>query len=101
MIERIERLMASLASDEKIFTRLSIIFSLAILTNILGCAFAYATAHSMLWWVVCLGFILPIINFTISLFFLQAQSLRERLYIMLINSFALSIGGGLVSLYFG
>ena len=84
-----------------ISTRLTIIFVLALLTNILGCAFAYATAHSMFWWVVGLGFVLPIINFTISLLFLEAKTLRERLYIMLINSVALAVGGGMVSVYFG
>ena len=38
---------------------------------------------------------------TISLLFLEAKTLQERLYIMLINSFALSVGGSLISVYFG
>lgn len=75
-------------------------FFLALLTNVLGCSFAYATAHQMTAFVGVLGFFLPIINFTISLLFLEAKTLRERLYIMLINSVALSIGGVTVSLYF-
>lgn len=100
MIEFIERLKARIEGDEKMAVRLLIIFVLAVLTNIFGCAFAYATAHSMVAWVIGLGFLLPIVNFTISLLFLEAKTLRERLYIMLINSFALAIGGGIVSLYF-
>lgn len=101
MIELIERMKSGIEGEEKMRHRLTVIFFLALLTNVLGCAFAYATAHSMLMWVVSLGFVLPIINFTISLLFLEAKTLRERLYIMLINSVALSIGGGMVSLYFG
>lgn len=100
MIEKLERLKDRLLGDNMLSIRLLVIFVLATLANILGCAFAYATAHKMLTWVVCLGFFLPVINFTISLLFLEAKTLRERLYIMLVNSVALSIGGGLVSLYF-
>lgn len=100
MIPLIEKLKKRLEGEDKIVHRLVIIFLLAMLTNILGCSFAYATAHKMLPWVVGLGFFLPIINFTISLLFLEARTLREKLYIMLINSVALSIGGGIVSLYF-
>lgn len=100
MIALIEKLKNRIEGEDKITLRLTIIFVLAVLTNIFGCAFAYATAHSMIAWVVGLGFLLPIVNFTVSLLFLEAKTLRERLYIMLINSFALAIGGGMVSLYF-
>jgi hypothetical protein len=34
------------------------------------------------------------------LLFLEAKTMRERLYIMFINSIALSIAGVMVSLYF-
>jgi hypothetical protein len=100
MIEKLEKLKDRLTGEKMLTTRLLVIFTLATLANILGCAFAYATAHKMLAWVVCLGFFLPVINFTISLLFLEARTLKERLCIMLVNSVALSIGGGLVSLYF-
>ena len=101
MIDRLEKMKVRLTGDKMLSARLTLIFALATLANILGCAFAYATAHKMFAWVVCLGFFLPVINFTISLLFLEAKTLRERLYIMLVNSVALSIGGGLVTLYFG
>lgn len=100
MIPLIEKLKKRLDGENKIVHRLVIIFFLAMLANILGCSFAYATAHRMLPWVVGLGFFLPIINFTITLLFLDAKTIREKLYIILINSIALSIGGGIVSLYF-
>lgn len=100
MIEKLERLKNRLTDEKLLAARLLVIFALATLANILACAFAYATAHKMFAWVVCLGFFLPIINFTISLLFLEARTLKEKLYIMLVNSAALSIGGGLVSLYF-
>jgi len=100
MIRDIERWKSKIEGEEKMSLRLLIIFVLALLTNIVGCAFGYATAHRMIEWVVSLGFVLPIINFTISLLFLEAKTLRERLYIMLINSVALAVGGGIVTLYF-
>lgn len=81
--------------------RMVLISFLSLLTNLFGCAFAYATAHKMLPWIIGLGFLLPIINFSISLLFLEAKTLREKLYIMLISSVALSVGGATVSLYFG
>ena len=100
MIKAIEKIKSSIEGDDKILPRMLIIFFLSLLTNFFGCAFAYATAHKMLYWIIGLGFILPIINFTISLLFLEAKTLSEKLYIMLINSVALSIGGATVSLYF-
>jgi len=101
MIKMIEKLKSRIEGDDRIVIRMLIIFLLSLFTNFFGCAFAYATAHKMLYWVVGLGFVLPIINFTISLLFLEAKTLSEKLYIMLINSVALSIGGATVSLYFG
>lgn len=100
MIRDLERWKSKIEGEEKMSLRLLIIFVLALLTNIVGCAFGYATAHRMIEWVVSLGFVLPIINFTISLLFLEAKTLRERIYIMLINSVALAVGGGIVTLYF-
>ena len=100
MMKELEKLKSRIEGEEKMNLRLVIIFLLALLTNVVGCAFAYATAHKMIEWVVSLGFVLPIINFTISLLFLEAKTLRERLYIMLINSVALAFGGGIVTLYF-
>ena len=100
MMKRIENWKTRLEGEEMMVTRLWIMFFLALLTDVLGCAFGYSTAHKMVMWVGILGFFLPIINFTISLIFLEAKTLRERLYIMLINSVALSIGGTTVSLYF-
>jgi len=41
------------------------------------------------------------VNFSISLLFLEAKSLREKIYIMLANSVALSISGVFISLFFG
>ena len=100
MIKELENLKSRIEGEEKMNLRLAIIFVLALLTNVVGCAFGYATAHKMIEWVVSLGFVLPIINFTISLLFLEAKTLREKLYIMLINSVALAFGGGIVTLYF-
>ena len=100
MVSLLEKWKDSLSGEDNIRCRLTVIFFLALLTNIIGCSFAYATAHKMHLWVMGLGFFLPIINFTISLLFLESKTFREKLYIMLINSVALSIGGGIVSLYF-
>lgn len=100
MIEKLEKLKLEIEGEEKTTLRLVIIFLLALLMNVVGCAFGYATAHKMVEWVVSLGFVLPIINFTISLLFLEAKTFREKLYIMVINSAALALGGGIVTLYF-
>jgi hypothetical protein len=100
MIRRIERAKGRIEGDDRMHLRLVIIFFLALLSNSLGCAFTYSMTHKMIHWVTCLGFVLPMVNFTISLLFLEARTLREKLSIMLINSLALSIGGTLVSLYF-
>ena len=65
------------------------------------CMFAYATAHSMIGTVMLIGFFLPIINFSISMIFLDAQTFRERVYIMLVNSLALSLAAGAVAAFYG
>jgi hypothetical protein len=101
MLALIERLKSKIEGEDKIHLRLFVILIFSLLTNILGCAFGYSTAHRMLPWIATIGFVLPVINFTISLLFLEAKTLKERLYIMLINSFALSVGGSLISVYFG
>ena len=101
MLKFLENLKSKIEGEDKIFLRLLVILVFSFLTNLFGCAFGYATAHRMLPWIATIGFILPVINFTISLLFLEAKTLQERLYIMLINSFALSVGGSLISVYFG
>jgi hypothetical protein len=100
MISRVERAFEWLTREENMGARLFVMLLLALFTNMLGCSFAYATAHRMTHFIGIIGFFLPMINFSISMLFLGAQTLRERLYIMLINSVALSIGGVIVSLYF-
>jgi hypothetical protein len=100
MIRAFERAVEWISRDENLLPRLFVMLLLALLTNVLGCSFAYATAHRMTVMVGALGFVLPMINFSISMLFLGARTLRERLYIMLINSVALSIGGVAVTLYF-
>lgn len=100
MFSVIENAAVWVSRDENLAIRLTIMLLLALLTNILGCSFAYATAHRMTALVGVLGFFLPMINFSISMLFLGAKTLRERIYIMMINSVALSIGGVTVSLYF-
>lgn len=100
MTKLVMRAISWISHEERLPIRLVTMFFLALLTNVLGCTFAYATAHKMTVAVGFLGFFLPMINFSISLLFLEAKTMRERLYIMFINSIALSIAGVMVSLYF-
>ena len=78
MIGILENWKSKIEGEDMLSVRLAIIFVFALLTNIVGCAFGYATSHKMVGWVIPLGFMLPIINFTISLLFLEAKSLREE-----------------------
>lgn len=100
MVRAFERVVGWISREENLVPRLFVMLLLALFTNVLGCSFAYATAHRMTCFVGVIGFFLPMINFSISMLFLGAKTLRERLYIMLINSVALSVGGVMVSLYF-
>lgn len=101
MIDFLERLRDSLRGEEKIWIRLRLMFCLGLLTNALGCMFAFATAHKMIGTVMLIGFFLPIVNFSISMLFLDAKTFRERVYIMLVNSLALSIAAGAVATFYG
>ncbi len=101
MIAFLEQLQERIRGEDKIGFRLRLMFFLGLLTNALGCMFAYATAHSMIGTVMLIGFFLPIINFSISMIFLDAQTFRERVYIMLVNSLALSLAAGAVAAFYG
>ncbi len=101
MIQFLERMQESLRGEGKLGLRLRVMFCLGLLTNALGCMFAYATAHKMIGTVVLIGFFLPIINFSISMIFLDAKTFRERVYIMLVNSLALSLAAGAVAAFYG
>ncbi len=101
MIQFLERMQESLRGEGKLGLRLRVMFCLGLLTNALGCMFAYATAHKMIGTVVLIGFFLPIINFSISMIFLDAKTFRERVYIMLVNSLALSLAAGAVATFYG
>ena len=101
MIEFLERMQEKLRGENKLGLRLRVMFFLGLLTNALGCMFAYATAHRMIGTVMLLGFFLPIINFSISMIFLDARTFRERVYIMLVNSLALSLAAGAVATFYG
>jgi len=100
MIRFLESLREKLQGEEKLTHRLQLMLTLALLTNVLGCIFAYATAHKMIMTVMIVGFFLPIINFSISILFLEAKTFKERVYIMLVNSVALSLASGLVATYY-
>ena len=101
MIQFLERMQEGLRGEGKLGLRLRVMFCLGLLTNALGCMFAYATAHKMIGTVVLIGFFLPIINFSISMIFLDAKTFRERVYIMLVNSLALSLAAGAVAAFYG
>ena len=101
MIAFLERLQERIRGEDKLAFRLRLMFCLGLLTNALGCMFAYATAHRMIGTVMLIGFFLPIINFSISMIFLDAQTFRERVYIMLVNSLALSLAAGAVASFYG
>lgn len=101
MIAFLEGLQERLRGEGKLGLRLRVMFCLGLLTNALGCMFAYATAHKMIGTVMLLGFFLPIINFSISMIFLDAKTFRERVYIMLVNSLALSLAAGAVATFYG
>jgi hypothetical protein len=101
VIQFLERMQESLRGEGKLGLRLRVMFCLGLLTNALGCMFAYATAHKMIGTVVLIGFFLPIINFSISMIFLDAKTFRERVYIMLVNSLALSLAAGAVATFYG
>ena len=101
MIQFLERMQESLRGEGKLGLRLRVMFCLGLLTNALGCMFAYATAHKMIGTVVLIGFFLPIINFSISMIFLDAKTFRERVYIMLVNTLALSLAAGAVAAFYG
>lgn len=101
MIGLLESLREKLQGEGKLRQRLQLTFALALLTNVLGCIFGYATAHKMISTVMIVGFFLPIINFSISILFLEARTFRERVYIMLVNSLALSLAAGIVAAFYG
>lgn len=101
MIGFLERMQENLRGESKLGLRLRVMFCLGLLTNALGCMFAYATAHKMIGTVMLIGFFLPIINFSISMIFLDAKTFRERVYIMLVNSLALSLAAGAVATFYG
>lgn len=101
MIGFLERMQERLRGEDKLGLRLRVMFCLGLLTNALGCIFAYATAHRMIATVMLIGFFLPIINFSISMIFLDARTFRERVYIMLVNSLALSLAAGAVAAFYG
>jgi uncharacterized membrane protein YoaK (UPF0700 family) len=100
ILHYIEKTKEYLSGDDKISHRIFIIFFLALLSNILGCIFSYFLIHKVYYLIWIVGFIIPMVNFSISLLFLEAKSLREKIYIMLANSIALSLSGVIVSLYF-
>lgn len=101
MIGFLERMQEGLRGEDKLGLRLRVMFCLGLLTNGLGCMFAYATAHRMIGTVMLIGFFLPIVNFWISMLFLDAKTFRERVYIMLVNSLALSLAAGAVATFYG
>jgi hypothetical protein len=101
MLHHLEQIKESLMGDDKIYHRIITIFCLALLSNILGCIFSYFLIHKIYYLIWIVGFIIPMINFSISLLFLEAKSLRERIAIMFANSVALSVSGVVVSFYFG
>jgi len=101
VIEFLERIQERLRGEDKLGLRLRVMFFLGFLTNTLSCMFAYATAHKMIVTVMLIGFFLPIINFSISMIFLDARTFRERAYIILVNSLTLSLAAGIVAAFYG
>lgn len=101
MISFLEKSQEFLRADRNLYLRLIILFFLSLMTNALGCIFAFATAHKMTLTVMVIGFFLPIVNFSITLFFLNAKTFSERIYIMLVNALALSLAAGAVSQFYG
>jgi len=101
VIEFLEKMHERLRGEDKLRLRLQVMFLLGLINDVLGCMFAYATAHRMLATVMLIGFFLPIINFSISMIFLDARTFRERVYIMLVNSLALTLAAGAVAALYG
>ena len=100
MISKItERSLQIISKDSSIWLRVSISFLLAIASSILGCKFGYANAHKDVATLMTSGFLLPVVNFVISHFFINSPTLKEKILMVLANSFALSISAVFVCLY--
>lgn len=88
-----------ISQDSAVWLRVSISFLLAIASSILGCKFGYANAHKDVSTLMIVGFLLPMVNFVISHFFINSPTFKEKILMVLANSFALSISAVFVCLY--
>ena len=100
MIKIVEKIKLTFEGSDKLFKRLLLMSLLSVLANGLGCLMGYAIAHKLVFRLGLIGFILPVVNFSISVLFLESKTLQERLYIVIINSIALSVSAMFVALYF-
>lgn len=91
--------MQRISQDSAVWLRVSISFVLAVASSILGCKFGYANAHKDVETLLAVGFLLPMVNFVISHFFINSPTLKEKILMVLANSFALSISAVFVCLY--
>jgi hypothetical protein len=79
--------------------RLTLVFFVAFVSNVIGCRFGYAVAHQQVWLVLMLGFFLPLMQAFNSALFIEAKTRVQRVHMALVVGFATAMAGAVVTLF--
>lgn len=79
--------------------RLLLVFTVALVSNVIGCRFGYAIAHKQVSLVLMLGFFLPLMQAFNSALFIEAKTRTQRVHMALVVGFATATAGAVVTLF--